>query len=373
MTKGKLFCFYIKDGGLFWRQYLNDVWSETGCIKKEGVTNFSVNLCEGKILILCQNASYVEKISFDNGVCVISTLVSGGLAGQYYGINLDSDDVYVIHNIPVQGESSQILMSHNVSAKGIWSNSKHLGRIVPFTKNNAFWVIPVYSQHYLIFYQAVNSTSGVDLGYREIYGASKMGDFRVIHPQVNINNQNFSFLADTGAVHMAYITKNMLNTVLVYRRLDARGLSPKIIVSQGHQIHSPLVYTRGGIIHIVFMKGTEMFECSIVEDSQLSASPPIRNLKNNLQNNSIARFLQDDTTKDMFSSNEIYVNSDKPWDIQLFTEIYHMTEKHNHNTEQNNNDRQLTLIGSQKDYDSFFENTDGKAFAKQFDESVDTP
>lgn len=357
LSKRGLYCFYGKHGGLFWKQYTDNKWSKSSCIKKDGVINFSVSLFEGNILILCQRASQVEKIIFEQGVLTTSTLVSGGLAGQYYGIGLQ-DDIYVIHSIPVQAEPSHILMSHNVSSQGMWSNSKHLGRVVPYDGGNSFRVVPICGQHYLVFYQAAASGSGADFGYREVYGADTMSDFKIIQPSANINTQNSSFLASTEAIHMVYVTKNILNTSLVYRRLDANGLSPKVAISSGHQVYNTLIYIEDNVVHVVFARGDEVFECTILEDEQLYASTPKRHVDKYPQQTSVSVFLQDKEYKNDFLTNSIYVSAEKPWDVQLFSQIYHIIDNQQKTSHQYIYEHQNHQIGSQNEYDSFFESFD---------------
>jgi len=347
----------VENSGLFWRKHEGGNWSDATCIKKYGVTKFTISLSSEQVLILCQNVSYVKKIIFDGGVISISTLVSGTLNGQYYGINTGEDNgMHLLHNILVQEEQSQILMSHNVSPQGLWSNSKHLGRIIPFDTYTPYWVVPIHGQHYLVFYQEANTTGfGVDLGYREIYGSSDMGDFKTIHPSSNLNSRNFSFLANTNGVHMVYKIKNIMNSSLVYQKLDEGGLSSKMIVAQGQAVHSPIVYIENNQVNIAFMRGFDIFSCKVSGGKQVEVSQPQKHNETISQNIMVSKFLQENEGKNRFASNEIYTDSNKPWDVKFFSQIYSdITGQKNHSL-QNITPPQSPMVGKQEEYDSFFE------------------
>jgi len=339
---GNLYSFYRNDGGLFWRQYRNDAWSDDVCIRKDGVVSFSVSICDGGgILILCQTSHQVEKILFDKGVLTTSSLVGGGLAGSYYGVHL-GDETFLVHNIPVTAEYSQILMSHRVSAQGLWSDSKHLGRILPFEQDGqAFYAVPVKGQHFLVFYQAHKGGFNADLGYREVYG-EKMGEFNIVQQSANVSGQYYSFLATTQGIHMLYTARGMMNSSLIYRRKDINGLSSKITVSQGNNIHSPLLYIVDDELFLMFMRGDEVFVSSVQGDNII---PPTK--VENTINITLCKFIQDSSTKTNLNTNNLYVDTNRPWEIQFFTDIYNIIKKPS--------EKPLTLqIGNQQDYENLF-------------------
>ncbi|MCL2350203.1 MAG: hypothetical protein FWC67_01860 [Defluviitaleaceae bacterium] len=340
-AQGGLYCFYGQGGGLFWREYVHEAWSPPAPLKQNSVANFTVSLCGDKILIVCQGDTWVEQIDFNKGKATASQLVWGGLDGRYYGVPFE-DETFLVHNIPIGGEQSQILMSHRVSPKGLWSDSRHLGRFTPFEDDNPFHVAPVSGQHMLLFYQ-----SGTNLGYREIYGR-KMGDFNIIHQNTAINGQACSFLSTTRAAHMVYMTKNLLSPSLIYRRRDENGLSAKITIASGHGIHSPVLYIANDRPHLLYMHQNDIYTCGFDGADGLAITPPSKYEGQRAQNLTRCKFLQE--TDKGFAANELLVDAQNPWDIQILKNFITPSRP------KENRILHAAQIGSQKDYDNFFDN-----------------
>jgi hypothetical protein len=373
-----LYCFYHKSGSLLWREYLNGAWSAPSAFKEDGVINFTVSLCEGKILIICRSLARVESAFFEPGTMKadffdrgdfekrgfgrgdfrVKTLVEGGLEGQYYGLSME-DDIFLVHNIPVNGEYSQILMSHRVALGGLWADNRHLGRIIPLTKSHPFEVIPISNQHFLLVYQTGGGAFGGDLGYREVFGRM-VGDFNIIQPAAKLNLSSSSFLATNYAVHMVYINKGLLVPSLIYRRKDGRGLSSKVTVASGHNIHSPLLYMSRGTLNLLFMRGDDVFTCSLDGIENPGASPTIKHESQKSNNIILSHFLCENRSEDGFFANKLPVDSHRPWEIQFFKDLVEpRNQPHSFREISREASREEPIlraaqIGSQEDYDNFF-------------------
>jgi hypothetical protein len=343
-ANGGMYCFYNKSGGLFWREKLGENWSEPKIFRQDGLVNFTVSLCEGKILVLCQSANKVERFLFYNGNFENGVLVEGGLEGRYYGLALE-DDTFLVHNIPVNGQNSQILMSHRITPGGLWTDSRHLGRIIPLGPNNPYEIVPVANQHFLLFYQAQGGNYSGDLGYREVFG-HMMGDFNIIHPNSGISGSYHSFLATKYAVHMVYMTKGLLAPALVYRRKDSAGLGAKITVATGQNVHNPLLYMEGGRLNLLFMRGDELFSCNFNDSGDAPNISPPKNMGINTANLTRSRFLCENRSEISFFANELPVSREKPWEIRVLDVREERPEARVSGAVQ---------IGSQEEYDSFFD------------------
>lgn len=347
-AQGGFYCFFHKDGGLWWCGRDKDgSWSEPACFYKSGVDYFTVSLCEGKILILCQTKTKVEQIYFDRGDFESSVLVEGGLDGNYYGLALGLD-TFLVHNMPIAREYSHILMSHRVDAQGLWTNSRNLGRVIPLGRGYPFDIVPIEKQHFLLFYQAQGDGFGGDLGYREVYG-KMMGDFNVVHSNANINGKCHSFLATTEGIHMVYMTKGLLVPSLNYVKKDTRGLSSKISLAQGHNVHSPLLYMLKGRLHLLYMRGEDVFSCVIGRDGYVS-NPQLQQEGFKAGDIVLGRFLCENEADAEFLANELPVNSKKPWEVVFLDNLLNLNSEPGAPVKQ----YKTSQIGSQDDYNDFF-------------------
>ena len=310
-----MYCFYRENEALYWCEYAGDgQWYSPQVFVDGGVINFTVSLCEGKILILSQSKKKVEYIYFNKGHFWSNDLVESSLTGQYYGLTLD-ESIFLVHNIPVTGEFSQILMSHRVEPGNVWTDNRHLGRVVPFGKNVPFETVPVRDQHFLLFYLSLNGAFSSDLGYREVYGRL-MGDFNLIHHNINLSSPScHTFYATTQDIHMAYVTKGLLSLTLNYVKKDSRGLGARVSVAQGNSIGSPLLYMHNDSINMVFRRGEDFF----VHDFENAA--PLKLARPKELEISRSRFLCEVGDGLGFHSNELFVNSKRPWEVLLFDDV----------------------------------------------------
>jgi len=258
------------------------------------------------------------------------------------------------------GEYGHILMSHIIKEDGQWTKARHLGRIIPFNKNNAFEVVPISGQHYLLFYQAQGSGFGADLGYREIY-KGQLGDFKLIHKNANINGYCHSFLASTTAVHMLYMTRGLLSPTLNYIKKDAQGLSQKIIVAQGHNVHSPLLYMNDNTLNMLYMRGEELLAGTILDAGKPSISPPI---KQAIKASEVekCRFLCDKTPFTNFYANELPLKRALPFELAVIGDLLDFAKMDFAAEKQQAKLGEGSLccqkagsLGSQDEYNDFFE------------------
>jgi hypothetical protein len=238
---------------------------------------------------------------FDKGAFVVRELVNGNMKGQYYGAALE-DDLFLVHNVPVNGEGSQILMSHRVTSKGLWQDSKHLGRFAPFGCF-PFNIVPITGTHFLLIYRDYCG----DLGYREVFG-SLVGEFNTLIPACEAGISDLAFLATKFGLHTAYKTEN----ALVYKELGAEGLSQAAPVVFGRDIHSPLLYMCENVLHLMFARHNDVFVCSFNENG-ISSPQRLKGVRTSAL--ARAQFLQDDNSKESFAANEILVNAQNPWEI----------------------------------------------------------
>jgi hypothetical protein len=339
-AQGGLHSFYRKGGGLFWREFAGGRWSLPVCFKERGVISFRVSLCDDKILIVSGEAAGAEYIFFHKGAFIARELVNGNMKGQYYGIAL-GEDMCLIHNVPVNGEGSQILMSHRITPAGVWQNSRHLGRFVPFSEDYPFYVVPIANRHFLLFYRAFDgdlvsdeglgvSDSGAEdtsltdafsprscpqpLGYREVFGPQGLvGEFNAVMPASDIPNKYLAFLATKFGLHLVYKT----DTALVYKERGANGLSSAVPIVFGRDIHSPLLYMHENTLHLMFKRRNDFFVCNFSENG---ISSPLRLKGPGASIVTHAQFLQDDNSKESFAfiANELPVNAQNPWKIHPY-------------------------------------------------------
>jgi len=319
-AQGGLYCFFGRDGGLFWCRHLGGgSWSAPSHFRDRGVVDFSVSLCEGRVLIICQSDSEVEHVFFDRGIFETTKLLKGGVQGSYFGLPLE-DETFLTHNMPITGDYTQVLMSHRVDSARIWRDSRHLGRVIPLSKKRCFEIVPIRDQHFLLFYQAQGNGFGGDLGYREVYG-EEMGRFNVVHQNANINGGCHSFLANTDGFHMVYMTKGLLVPSLNYIKRDKNGLSKRLTVAQGHNVHSPVLYFNEGQLNLLYMRGEDVFVCSFGDGEKPVVTPPIKQEGTAASTLRVSKYLHENKSQKDFISNEIVVCTHKPWKIKIFNEF----------------------------------------------------
>jgi len=349
-TRGGVFCFYRKDDALYWCEYASDgQWYSPQVFVDGGVINFTVSLCEGKILILSQSRFKVECIHFNKGNFTVNGLVESTMTGQYYGLSLD-DSIFLVHNIPVTGEFSQILMSHRVEPLNVWTDNRHLGRVIPFGQGRPFETVPVRDQHFLLFYLAGNGSLVRDLGYREVYGRL-MGDFNLIQHNISLNSPScHTFLATTQDIHMAYVTKGLLSLTLNYVKKDAGGLGGKVSVAQGASISSPLLYIHNNNINIMFKRGEDFF----VQNFDGKSLPSKLEKPKGIEITK-SRFLCENDGFSSFFSNELFVNSKMPWEVLMLDGVLDFDDFINLNlSNQTCHSKKRLHVGTQEDYNNFF-------------------
>ena len=350
--KSGLYTFFQTSGGLFWSQYLGDgLWSNATSIFNGKIEYFKVSLCKGRVLIVYQTSQAAICVVFNDGEVTETTLVEGGLEGRYHALPINDTDIFLVHNMPISREYSHILMSHIINGDGTWSQSKNIGRVVPFGHGYAFDMLPVRDNHFLLFYQAQGAGFGADLGFREILG-NKISEFNIVERNANINGLCHSFLATPSGVHMAYMTKGLLAPTLYYIKKDEHGLSQKTTIAQGSNVHSPLIYLKNGELKLLYMRGNNVFSTALSKSSLAFTQH-----KEKIGAHQKCRFLHENNINSQYYANEILMDTTNQRQLKLFDDLvsFEKLVKPYKTKSHNTSIKQAPKVGSQKDYNNFFD------------------
>jgi len=273
---GGLYCFYYKQGGIWFCEYDGALWSK------------------GKELVAQARADYSIKLA-DDGLSLV------------YGLPF-SDDVHMLMSQFVRvGDTLEITQqADNIGLMG--------GPLGVYNK-----YVPVTQKHYL----AVYSDGGFEsrLGYREIYG-DEVGKYNLIHSSIH-KFGDYSVLATKYDLHVACVVRGVFGSRLIYKKKRAEKFSPGIVVAEGQDLDNIVLYIENDEVHLLFTRNDRLY-CVRAEgaDGQKWGFLPLnQHEQSNYEATNITKavFLTDN--RHGFLINELLVDTKKPWEVQVFWQL----------------------------------------------------
>ena len=318
-AKDGLYCFYYRDGGVWFCEFKDGAWSKSLEVVSKARMDFSVNLVDdsGPLLIWQDDDGNLKKGRYCNDSVAAETLVSGkGQLGQYRAMPAEGG-MNLVYSMPVSGDV-HMLMSQFVSANGAWGAIRRVDNIAAMA-GGPFRLVPIAGKHFLAFYH--NSGFESRLGYKEIYG-DEVGKYNLIHSSIH-NFGDCSFLATKHDLHIACIVRGVFGSRLIYKKKESGGLSPGVVVAEGQGLHSVVSYMVDERPHLLFMRNNELYCVGAEDDGYRWGFLPLEGREKARRDSahfSKAVYLSHNMNKKGFLANELLVDKEKPWEVQVFSE-----------------------------------------------------
>ena len=311
----RLCCFYYKDGGIWFCEFKDGVWSETRELISKARKNFTVSLVNEKALLIWQDDKGNLNRGRFNGENIITEVLikgSGGL-GQYRAMPTEGG-VNLIYNLPISGDDVNMLMTQFVGTNGAWGAAGRVDNISSMA-DGLFKLIPVAGEHFLAVYQ--NGGFESRLGYREIYGG-EVGRYNLIHSSIH-KFAGYSFLATKYDLHCVCVVKGVFGSRLIYKKKGTDGLTPGIVVAEGQNLHNIMLCMVDEKLRILFVSNDKLYCMGARDDGYGWAFLPLEEHEKSLSGRlSKAVFLSTDKGSKGILANELLVHEEKPWEIKVF-------------------------------------------------------
>jgi len=317
---------------------------------------FTVNLINEDVVLIWHDGvgSLFSGVLGDDGISA-NELISGQKEfGQYFAMS-DDDGVNLVYDMPV-ADGASMLMSQTLKRNGIWGAVKHIDNINILQHGqhkSLFNLVPIAKKHFLAVYFSGGFES--KLGYREIYG-KEIGSYNLVHSSIHKFGDH-SFLATIYDLHIAYVVRGVFGSRLIYKKKGKDGFSPGVVVAEGQGLHNVVVYMLDDKLHIMFMRGDELFCVNALGGGHSWSFLPLSEYdKSRNKQLSKAFYLSGDD--DVFLTNELLVDKENPWKIHGCSK-YIYARCVNETKTQNSNDFAENNINN-KDYDNFFSDMEGE-------------
>lgn len=316
-AKGGLYCFYYRDGGIWFCEFKDSVWSKTQMMIPRVRKRFSVNLIDSgePFLIWQDDDGNLNKGRFSNGDVASDILIAGReQLGQYCAMAAE-DGMNLVYSIPFSADV-HMLMSQFVGSNGAWGAVRRIDNIGAMA-GCLFRLVPIAGNHFLAVYQ--NSGFESRLGYKEIYG-NEVGKYNLIHSSIH-SFGDCSFLATTHDLHVACIVRGVFGSRLIYKKKEADGFSPGVVVAEGQGLHNVVSYVVDEKPHLLFMRNDKLYCVGTEDDGYRWSFLPLGEPKKTQpepKSLSKAVFLSNNMNRKKFLTNDLLVDEEKPWEIQIF-------------------------------------------------------
>ena len=353
-----LYCFYYRDGGVWFCEFKNGAWSETQVLISGVRKDFTVNLIDEEIILIWQDdAGDLKKGRFSGDDITAHVLISGkGELGQYCAISAEGG-LNLVYSLPFSGDI-HMLMSQLVGTNGAWGAVKRVDNISAmsgFGSVSLFRLVPVADRHYLAVYQ--NGGFESRIGYKEIYG-DEVGKYNLIHSSIH-SFGDCSFLATKYDLHVACVVRGVFGARLIYKKKGADGFSPGVVVTEGQGLHNVMFYTANEKLHLLFMRNDNIY-CVVAEDNgyRWSFLPLEEHTHAQPRQISKAIFLSNNRSKIGIMANELLVDKEKPWEIQSISR--HVFEAYTQQKTKIQVQTKNNTKNAEDDYNEFFNNMENE-------------
>ena len=324
-------CIAIIDSGLYaiywqndtiWRRKYNGTWSNATKIIEDVLQDFSANLYQDSVEILCSDVSgLIKKVVFDgSNVTISENLNAQTLHNAQYWVTNYQNLSHMIYTIPALGHTGHVLVSQT-QGDAEFSPAVRMDGISPICggKDRFFKPIFVADGHHLIFYQLWQEERArpiFGLGFSE----NKIAYREIFHGKIGRQNIFFNthdqlvccaFLATKHSIHGLFASRGMFGYRLVYKNIINEKMHETVLAEGPQIIHNTAIYIVDGVLHLAFMQGDALYTATLEEIHTpvvKLASRPEKLIKK-------AKFL---AISDAFLADEVLVHKSKPWEILLF-------------------------------------------------------
>ena len=338
-----LYCFYYRDGGVWFCEYQNNAWKEARELISEAREDFTVNLVgNGPLLIWHDNEGNLKRGRFSGDSIAAELLIKGkGDLGQYCAVPADGG-MNLVYTLPFSGDV-HMLMSQFVGASGAWGAVRRVDNIGVMA-NGLFRLVPVSERHFLAVYQ--NGGFESRIGYKEIY-RDEVGKYNLIHSSIH-SFGDCSFLATTHDLHVACVVRGVFGSRLLYKKKGEDGFSPGVVVAEGQGLHNVVLYMVGEKLHLLFMRNDTMYCVVAEEDGYRWSFLPLEE-RGEERPGQLAKAVFLTGNKRDFAANELLVDKERPWEIQAVSE--YVTRIYAQNVQVQDVENTKT---TEEDYNKFF-------------------
>jgi hypothetical protein len=347
-----LYCFYHRDGGVWFREFGGGSWSDAQELIPKAREDFTVNLVgtDEALLIWRDDKGNLSRGKFRGGDVAAEVMVAGkGELGQYRAMPADGG-MNLVYSMPFS-KDVHMLVSQFLGLNGAWGAVRRVDNISPMA-GGLFNLVPIAGKHFLAVYQ--NSGFESRLGYREIYGG-EVGKYNLIHSSIH-KFGDCSVLATKYDLHVACVVRGVFGSRLIYKKRDAGGFSPGVVVSEGQDLSNVMLYMVDERLYLLFSRNFKLYCVSAQSGNGHSWSfIPLEERENErAAQMSKAVFLSNTSSKTGFLANELLVDEQKPWEIQGLSR--HVLAPYTQNIREQTKENTEDPEKPEENYDDFFNN-----------------
>jgi len=320
LKNDKLLAIYYAKGSILCKKYINNQWSGEQILIEDAREQFSVTLNEqGNVYLICQNIIGNMLLCTDTSGEFQSKVILENTKKEVYNVLMtpliSENGFCLVYNV-LNAENGNSLIFQKLDEKGGWSTAE---KIDDFSNmHSSYEIQPISREHVIIFYRAKKEENTIY--YRELTMRNKGGINTVCSSNFRIVDT--SFLITQSEMHTIYIVKSLFSTQLYYRKNDEGKFKAPILLMESQNLSNCIVYFVNCELHVTCLSNNGLFT-SISKDNGRTFSKVSKNefkISSNCTKATYISFEQQDESK--FYARQIYVNKDRPYDVQLIPNIY---------------------------------------------------
>ncbi len=310
-TDSAVICYYYSEGRL-----LKRVRSERGLsaelVLMSGIRpSFSLSLTEkGESCIFCRdlrgNVIFVREGGEKTERRVLLESVGKGFGGNLlFDAVIRENEIDLLYNTaPKNGTHSLYIQKLAASTEP----PRYIDGACP-VNSAVFRTVRISPRLRIVFY--LKRRSDNRLGYREILDCEE-GRYNTVFVS-GAPFGDYSLAADSRGLHFAAVTSTFFSSRLLYRGRGAEGFTETRVAVEMGNITSPLVFLYNNKPALFFKSGEKPY----IAYNPTAPRPFKGKICSELSRGSFI----DKTKTGAVKGSEVLVDSNKPWDIQLYPEI----------------------------------------------------
>ena len=297
-------------------------WSDERILLESIQKNYTVTVSENNdIYIFCQdNAGNIllltKKQKEENFTTkLILQNHSENINSIIFKPFISKNQMSLLYNIPNENKTHKLSIK-SLSVEGEWLSPKEIDTFVE-NKDNIYEIQELTNSHYMAFYK--KDIKENNIGFREIT-PDKYSDFSVVY-QTAYNISDTSFLTVNGSIHFLILAKNTFSCQLVYKKQTKDGLTSSKVVCETATIENPIISIVKNKIYVSFVSNGQIYLKTSNDNGLTFSNAEIFKHKFCKEPTKASYISNIKMKEENYYLRDIYVDSLKPWDIQLIPDL----------------------------------------------------
>lgn len=314
--------YYIENKGIIKRQHTSNGWSEEEILVGFNITNFTISIDEeSKIYIFCQNKNGDLMLIYNKMDGWITKLILKNNSQEVYNIKMtgmfNKQQISLMYNIKAEKENEHYIVKQNLREGGTWVQGEKIDKAFDFN-NRMYSLQMLQKNHGVIFYH--RRVIENEVGFREIT-FNKFGKWNLI---LKTGQQilDTSFLTTKEEIHCVYIIKNIRSSQLIYKKKTEAEFSNPLILWDAPRLDNCMIFIIKEVIYVTYINTSNVYIITS-EDNGKNFTRPQRYKKKITPHLVKAKYISSFYTNEKnYCIRDLYVDLEKPWDIQIIPDIY---------------------------------------------------